>query len=42
MERRDYDYYEANVADVDLADITSSEDNAEIINWSVPAVLCVL
>jgi len=31
MERRDYDYYEANVADINLADITSSKNNAEII-----------
>jgi len=31
MEHRDYDYFEANAADISLEDITSSEDNAEII-----------
>eukprot|EP00984_Skeletonema_dohrnii_P023158 scaffold12235_cov78-Skeletonema_dohrnii-CCMP3373.AAC.3 len=31
MERRDFDYYEARARDVILADITSNEDNAEIL-----------
>eukprot|EP00984_Skeletonema_dohrnii_P029364 scaffold19900_cov119-Skeletonema_dohrnii-CCMP3373.AAC.1 len=31
MERRDYDYYEANASDINLADITSCEGNAENI-----------
>ena len=31
MERRDYEYYEANAADISLEDITSSEDNVEIL-----------
>eukprot|EP00984_Skeletonema_dohrnii_P002449 scaffold844_cov125-Skeletonema_dohrnii-CCMP3373.AAC.2 len=31
MERRDYDYYEANVADINLRQITSCEGNAEKI-----------
>mmetsp|Transcript_11760 Transcript_11760/g.18109 ORF Transcript_11760/g.18109 Transcript_11760/m.18109 type:complete len:326 (-) Transcript_11760:812-1789(-) len=31
MERRDYDYYESNVADINLRQITSCEGNAEKI-----------
>jgi hypothetical protein len=31
MEQRDYDYYEANVGDVRLEDITSSRHNATIL-----------
>ncbi|KAK1732318.1 leucine-rich repeat protein [Skeletonema marinoi] len=31
MERRDYDYYESNVADINLRQITSCEGNAKII-----------
>eukprot|EP00984_Skeletonema_dohrnii_P023868 scaffold12966_cov78-Skeletonema_dohrnii-CCMP3373.AAC.1 len=31
MERRDFDYYEARARDVKLDDITSCEDNAEIL-----------